>query len=109
MTDADVARMTPMECVRLFKVATDLELKIRKISEKEMKDRDRARRDLLPVPKLIINFRRGTPEGMVAVRLPDGVTGYIPIACVSEFLEDYPDGKILWKSVQPVPERADLA
>jgi hypothetical protein len=85
MTPAEIDSMPISQVVALFKAGTEVERKSRDIGRDEL---DAAQRD--DTPTFVIEFVPGRPEGMVSVRMADGVTGYIPAENVEWFLSDHP-------------------
>jgi hypothetical protein len=47
------------------------------------------------VPTFHIQSVESRPDGMVSVRLATGEAGYIPIARLEEFKQDYPDAIVI--------------
>ncbi len=85
MTDAEISRLKPAEVVMMLKAASEIERKAREVSPVEQENDE-----VVEVPTFNINFFPAKPVGFVAVRLADGVAGYIPAHRVDEFLAEYP-------------------
>jgi hypothetical protein len=90
MTEAEIAKLSPRECVALFNAARRAEMDARDIPEDQ-----RGFSETDQVPRFNVNFIISKPDGMVSVRLATGEAGYIPKESIDQFKEEYPDAMVI--------------
>lgn len=103
MTEQEIAKMKPTECVAMLRLAAEIEMKARAVPSNELEETE----ERMFAPTFVIEFVPTTPEKFVTVRLTDGSSGYIPEGNVEAFVAEFPDAVVLMTA--PVHELENLS
>jgi len=90
MTPSEIAQLPPRVAAQITKLAVDMEMKAREISAAELES---GKGDFAPT--FVIEFVPAKPPTMIQVRMPDGVTGFIPPESEARFFADNPEAVII--------------
>jgi hypothetical protein len=90
MTETEIATMPLGQASRLLQLAVDIELKARNVTAAEL---DSGKGDFAPT--FIIEFVPSKPPAMIQVRMPDGISGFIPPEQLARFQLDHPEAVVM--------------
>jgi hypothetical protein len=90
LTDADLDKMSVQQLMALGKVGSDMEARARTVKPEEIESHER-----YDTPMFTIEFLPAKPPTMVLVRMPNGVSGYIPEDALPQFKIDHPEGTVV--------------